>query len=239
MEIEEISDQIENRLYLLKVISLTSTNSPNISSNNPPANSSTNPPITFSNLSFIIELEVKGISSWLIKVKRGNIIINDSELIFKDIFDINATIIFDYPEVFWSIINSKNIEEDFKSSRDVRFTGTWDYVSILLNLFSEQNLRINDNKKYPMITTTTNRKKTSKEKVNEGTKSIKSGWLHKKRDIIAGWRHRYFKLYIGRIEYYTDHTAIVPRGVIPLYGSEVSGPKPCSVNGNEEHWSIT
>lgn len=96
---------------------------------------------------------------------------------------------------------------------------------------------MNENKKYSSIQT--NRKKTAKEKVNEGTKSIKSGWLHKKRDIIAGWRHRYFKLYLGRIEYYTDHTAIVPRGVIPLFGSEVSGPKPCSVNGNEEHWSIT
>jgi hypothetical protein len=80
--------------------------------------------------------------------------------------------------------------------------------------------------------------KSTKDKVSEGTKSMKAGWLYKKRDIIAGWRLRYFKLYVGRIEYFTDHTALVPRGVIPLYAAEVTGPKICSVNGNEEHWSI-
>jgi hypothetical protein len=84
-----------------------------------------------------------------------------------------------------------------------------------------------------------NGSKSTKDKVNEGTKSMKSGWLYKKRDIIAGWRHRYFKLYVGRIEYFTDHTALVPRGIIPLYAAEITGPKVCSVNGNDEHWSIT
>jgi hypothetical protein len=117
----------------------------------------------------------------------------------------------------------------------VRFTGNWEIVGVLLDLLSESNIRHNDLQKK----SATPKKKSAKDKMNEGSKSIKSGWLYKKRDIIAGWRHRYFKLYMGRLEYYTDQNAVVPRGVIPLLGAEISSPKPCAVNGNDSHYCLT
>ena len=33
---------------------------------------------------------------------------------------------------------------------------------------------------------------------------LQAGWLLKKRDILSGWRCRYFVVYKGRVEYYVD-----------------------------------
>lgn len=68
---------------------------------------------------------------------------------------------------------------------------------------------------------------------------IKAGWCYKKRDIIMGWRCRYMQVLPGRVEYFRDEHDVIPRGVIPLLGADVKGPKRCAVNGNEEHWSLT
>jgi hypothetical protein len=68
---------------------------------------------------------------------------------------------------------------------------------------------------------------------------IKSGWIYKKRDIIVGWRCRFFLVYPGRVEYFRDELDVIPRGVIPLLGADIKGPKKCTVNGDEEHWSLT
>mmetsp|Transcript_30477 Transcript_30477/g.56772 ORF Transcript_30477/g.56772 Transcript_30477/m.56772 type:complete len:149 (+) Transcript_30477:114-560(+) len=41
------------------------------------------------------------------------------------------------------------------------------------------------------------------------TKCLKSGWLFKKRDVLSGWTHRFFKVYSGRVEYFVDESAVV------------------------------
>lgn len=69
--------------------------------------------------------------------------------------------------------------------------------------------------------------------------AIKAGWCYKKRDIIMGWRCRYMQVFPGRVEYFRDEHDVIPRGVIPLLGADVKGPKKCAVNGNDEHWSLT
>ena len=54
--------------------------------------------------------------------------------------------------------------------------------------------------------------------INGGTgeEPIKKGWLLKKRDIISGWKCRYFELFAGRIVYYGDVNDLNPRGCILL-----------------------
>ena len=52
--------------------------------------------------------------------------------------------------------------------------------------------------------------------------NLKGGWLLKKRDMLAGWKSRFFVVYIGRVEYFTDNQAGARmRGVISLSGAEV------------------
>lgn len=67
---------------------------------------------------------------------------------------------------------------------------------------------------------------------------IRKGWMHKKRDIISGWRPRYFVVYVGRVEYFNDPSVVIPRGVFPLIGAEITGPRRCSVNGNDDRWCL-
>jgi hypothetical protein len=56
------------------------------------------------------------------------------------------------------------------------------------------------------------------------TLPIKSGWLIKRRDLMHGWKQRYFKIYIGRFEYFADPQDPVPRGIIPLLEAKISTP---------------
>ena len=137
--------------------------------------------------------------------------------------------IFRTPENFWAVASNATTVNDDGGSHNYIHTGDAECVNRLFSLFSQHNSKRSDSK----------RRKSAKDKVSDGTKSIKSGWLHKKRDIIAGWRHRYFKIYMGRAEYFIDQHAVVPRGVIPLLGAEVVGPMRCSLNGNDDHWCLT
>ena len=68
---------------------------------------------------------------------------------------------------------------------------------------------------------------------------IKSGWLLKKRDFIFGWQCRYFVAYVGRVEYYIDQHDQHPKGVIDLFGADISTAFRCSVNGVNDHWSFS
>jgi hypothetical protein len=55
----------------------------------------------------------------------------------------------------------------------------------------------------------------------EDEQPLKKGWLLKKRDIISGWKCRYFELFKGRLLYYREANDVQPRGVIFLAGAEV------------------
>jgi len=72
----------------------------------------------------------------------------------------------------------------------------------------------------------------------DGQQPLKSGFLLKKRDILAGWRCRYFVVYPGRMEYYIDQHDIHSRASISLVGAEILPAKKQSVNGAAEHWGL-
>lgn len=253
MDNEELFTVIENRLYHLKPpypllplppLPSSSSSSPSVTSSSP------SPPEL--QLPAVILLNIHPIGSWIIKFHKSTIIINDSDLIFQNLLTFHSSITFHSVEAFWATIQPsstpappRNLEDEIKSRNDISFNGTWDYIYALITLLGESTSgryhSTDGGRRYSFSASLpiSNKKKSTKDKVNEGIKSIKSGWFYKKRDIIAGWRQRYFKLYLGRIEYYTDPTAVVPRGIIPLFGAEVIGPKVCSVNGEDDHWSIT
>ena len=78
-----------------------------------------------------------------------------------------------------------------------------------------------------------------KDLLNSHSVPIKAGWLLKKRDFIFGWQCRYFVVYVGRVEYYIDQHDQHPKGVIHLFGAEITTATKCSVNGVNDHWSIS
>jgi hypothetical protein len=67
---------------------------------------------------------------------------------------------------------------------------------------------------------------------------LKAGWLLKKRDIISGWKRRYFEVYMDRLDYFASPDDIRPRGSYPLYGVEVNTVRPIRIKRKFEHYGL-
>mmetsp|Transcript_17816 Transcript_17816/g.24447 ORF Transcript_17816/g.24447 Transcript_17816/m.24447 type:complete len:321 (+) Transcript_17816:153-1115(+) len=74
--------------------------------------------------------------------------------------------------------------------------------------------------------------------VVDGLQPLKAGWLLKKRDILTGWRCRYFVVYKGKVEYYVDPHDLQPRQSLLLAGADIQPYKRVSVNGVGEYWGL-
>lgn len=109
--------------------------------------------------------------------------------------------------------------------RDPTFTTGLDKLFLTLTARDETSLR-------------TPKKRPSTSSMNIDKKPLQAGWCYKKRDIIMGWRCRYFKIFQGQVEYFRDESDLIPRGVIPILGAEIKGPLKCTVNGAHECFSI-
>ena len=66
---------------------------------------------------------------------------------------------------------------------------------------------------------------------------IKVGVLLKKRDLLTGWKSRYFKVHYGRLDYYENKDDIKPRGSIDLIGARITQTGLMTIN-NSDHWTI-
>ena len=114
---EDLSNQIENRLFHIR---------PNVEVN-----------------PCILEVQVKNIGSWIIKIRKNNVIVNDrfvfniktfctltdffcSNLIFDDCIKVDATIIFRTPETFWTIANAPPVAADSESSSNYIYQRRWE-----------------------------------------------------------------------------------------------------------------
>lgn len=68
---------------------------------------------------------------------------------------------------------------------------------------------------------------------------LKKGWLLKKRDIISGWKCRYFEVFPGRLDYYSDQNDKEPRGSVSLIDADISTVKAVTVKRVHEYWGLT
>ncbi len=68
---------------------------------------------------------------------------------------------------------------------------------------------------------------------------LKKGWLLKKRDIISGWKCRYFEVFPGRLDYYADQNDKEPRGSVSLLEADISTVKAVTVKRVHEYWGLT
>ena len=70
---------------------------------------------------------------------------------------------------------------------------------------------------------------------------LKEGFLLKKVSFLSGWKGRYFVVYPGRFEYYTDVNDKIagkpPKAVIDLLDAQIYTASKCNVHGEGDHWS--
>lgn len=235
---------------------------------------------------FTVCLEIKELhSTWILKVRRQQIIVNNQELIFRGV-SVDHSIAFETYLDFVSAVESETesqmelVRKEMQEKSSVEYCGDITAIFDVLTLLSmpvnspssssphsgnintnvtfshdiKMNITTQDN--FNNITSSrTNNTHTSTESTSAAatttagtvaplkkTKCLQRGWLYKKRDVFSGWTHRFFRVYLGRIEYFVDETDVVPRGVIPLLGAYIVGsesdPVAAVVNGTPDHYQL-
>ena len=158
-----------------------------------------------------LHLSIHEAGSWLIKYREnGQIILNNCDLIMtSDSVQIDASISFVTLSSFWATVNGQ-----------IRFES-----GVSKTQGSERALQILKEKIFNNTSTSTSNKARIQMGIDDITNiPIKSGWLIKRGDMMHGWKRRFFKVFIGRAEYFIDPQDDVPRAVIPLLESKVSEP---------------
>lgn len=147
--------------------------------------------------------------------------------------DIDANISFKNNSYFWQVINGGYDFNDEVAKSNIRQSGS----AVALELFRKMCIKpfnsqsnINMNASVPV--------RVGRAVSADGQQPLKAGFLLKKRDILAGWRCRYFVVYPGKLEYYIDQHDIHSRACISLTGAEIQPAKRMSVNGVGEHWGL-
>jgi hypothetical protein len=173
-------------------------------------------------------MEIQNLGSWIIKFRPWGVITNQSCLIFAEL-DIDATVSFRSTSTFWSIVNGGESFEEALSKQKVNQSGSFKSI----DLFKRELVRTSDfAANHPPLST------KMPKSPQQSSLPLKSGWLLKKRDLFNGWRSRYFVLFHGRVEYYIDQHDTHPRGVISLFGAEISAVKRISINGVPDHYAV-
>lgn len=191
-----------------------------------------------------IHLVIGDVGSWVIKFRPFGVVVNNRAIVLPDSANINAQVHFNTQSLFWSVVNKLSIYEDEANNDEIRHAGSMEAIE----MFKTKCLRISTEQSIPAAAPRTSPSKGTSNiafgnydpyLVDNFGQELKSGWMYKKRELLAGWRCRYFKVCVGRVEYFADNKkASKPRGIISLVGAEVHPAKRISVHGMAEYWGI-
>ena len=171
-----------------------------------------------------LKLIIEDSGSWVVKfLPSGRVLLNNCEVIMTtDSIQVDASISFASLTIFWATINGQvrfeegssdayGSEEALKWFKQQIFATTVEGSMNSNNMSTKSQARalldIHDHA------------------VDTQSQLILEGWLIKKRDIMHGWKSRYFRVYVNRFEYFVDPRDDVPRAVIPLLDCKVSVPR--------------
>lgn len=183
------------------------------------------------------QLDIYEAGVWVIKFRSPHsILINNAETIITDGLKIDATIGFTSSGSFWATVNG-NLSLD---SAAANFTGDAEALRYYKRkIFSSVEKSSGHSVE---STKTLNRAYISNTRAEDEamtTRPLKAGWMLKKKEIMRGWNSRYFKVYVGRFEYFMDPNDENPRAVIPLLDAKVSAlPKEIRLRGYDMHYQI-
>jgi hypothetical protein len=179
-----------------------------------------------------VQLEVLEAGQWIIKFRRHGIIVNNCELVLRDGIKIDASVSFFTLGNFWATVNGvMTLEEGSMST-----SGS----EAAMNLFRSKVLKVKSGSSVPPSISTpvpTNRVPRPSS-IADDNLPLRSGWLLKKRDLFTGWRSRYFKVYVGRAEYFAEPGDPVPHAVIDLFNAKVTPVAEIRINGQGRGYQI-
>ena len=173
-------------------------------------------------------LEVLEAGQWIIKFRRHGIIVNNCELVLRDGIKIDASVSFFTLGNFWATINGAMMLEEGAMST----SGS----EMAMHLFRTKVLKCKLDEMHGMTTSPTRVSRPSS--FAEDKLPLRSGWLLKKRDLFTGWRSRYFKVYVGRVEYFAEARDTVPRAVIPLLNARITPAGEIRINREGKSYQI-
>ena len=179
-----------------------------------------------------VQLEVLEAGQWILKFRRHNIIVNKCELVLRDGIKIDASISFFTLGNFWATINGgMSLEEGAMST-----SGS----EAAMSLFRSKVLKTKStppappNPASPVPSSRVLRPTTAA----DDNLPLRSGWLLKRRDLFTGWRSRYFKVYVGRAEYFIEPGDPVPHATIDLFNAKVTPVAEIRINGQGRSYQI-
>ena len=184
------------------------------------------------------QLDIYEAGAWIIKFRSPHrVLINNTETIITDGLKVDATIGFASSGSFWATVNG-NLSLD---SAAANFSGSEDALRYYKRKIFSSVERASDYAGDQSTKSLTRAYISNTRAEDEAmtTRPLKSGWMLKKKEIMRGWNSRYFRVYVGRFEYFMDPNDESPRAVIPLLDAKVSAfPKEIKVRGYDMHYQI-
>lgn len=187
-----------------------------------------------------LQIDVIDVGSWILKFRSNGVLINNRDIIFSELVNIDATIVYKSNNSFWEVFNGAMSIDNAITKGDAIKHGS----DLAIENFQRKLNKLSASKSEDGDKThdmnTPQKKLFSRSGITEdfGEIPLKHGWLLKKRDIFSGWRNRYFVVFSNRVEYYIDQCDIHSRATIPLTGCEIIEPKKFKLNGIPNHWYI-
>jgi len=178
-----------------------------------------------------VQLEVLEAGQWIIKFRRHGIIVNNCELVLRDGIRIDASVSFFTLGNFWATINGGMALEEGAMST----SGS----EAAMSLFRLKVLKTKSGPAIPISTPVPGSRVPRLTSVADENLPLRSGWLLKKRDLFSGWRSRYFKVFVGRVEYFAEPSDPIPHATIDLFNAKVTPVAEIRINGQGRSYQIT
>jgi hypothetical protein len=137
----------------------------------------------------VVDISVHEVGAWFVKFRESGVIVNRRDLILANCVEADASLAFSSLDAFWEMASQQSslggliargqLEAE---QRDPLLTPG------LGNLFESLGGREIEG-----------RRTRPSSSANLNKKPLKAGWCYKRRDIIMGWRCRYFKIFPGQV----------------------------------------
>lgn len=192
---------------------------------------------------------IKEIGSWVVKMRHSGVIFNNRfdprtplllsspspaaprDLVMVDHIHIDGTLSFASAGHFHQMMLGAQTVQSLVAGGHAQYAGDQTMLAMLSNKFYKSSDSIPDhNASLPV--------RSGRLTSAEAEQPLKTGWLLKKRDIMTGWKCRYFEVYPGRLDYYSDQYSMQPRGSISLWGALVHPVKTIKVKRVKDYSGI-
>eukprot|EP01031_Cornospumella_fuschlensis_P024217 gene24216-29286_t len=184
-----------------------------------------------------ILLHIKEVGCWVLKLRHSAVIFNNRDLIMTDNIPLDGTLTFLSLQYFKDVmIGTSTLPSSIKSHFAI-----FDGPATLLKLLETKLHSVADNDHLENASLPIRQTRVVG---FGGVQPMKGGWLLKKRDIMGGWKCRYFEVYPGKLVYFSEPfpppADTPPRGSLPLTSTTtIHAPKSIGIRGARGYSCIT